>query len=49
MIVDRDRAQTLRSVKRVRDVAHTYPELVLVPAHDGAAQDALGYFPHWVR
>lgn len=49
MVVDRDRARTLRSVEQVRDVARKYPELVLVPAHDGSAQDALGYFPHWVR
>ena len=49
IIVDRDRAQTLHSLEQVRNVAQRYPELVLVPAHDGAAQDALGYFPHWVR
>jgi glyoxylase-like metal-dependent hydrolase (beta-lactamase superfamily II) len=49
MIVDRDRAQTQASVEQVRDVAQTYPALVVVPAHDGAVQDALGYFPHWVR
>jgi glyoxylase-like metal-dependent hydrolase (beta-lactamase superfamily II) len=49
IIVDHDREQTLHSVEQVRDVALKYPDLVLVPAHDGAAQDALGYFPHWVR
>ena len=49
VIVDRDRAQTLRSVEQVRDVAQKYPDLVLVPAHDGATQDALGYFPKWIR
>ena len=49
LIVDRDRAQTLRSVEQVRDVIQKYPKLVVVPAHDGAVQDALGYFPAWVR
>lgn len=48
-IVDRDRGQTLRSLEQVRNVARKYPDLVVVPAHDGAAQDALGYFPNWVR
>lgn len=48
-MVDHDRAQALRSVQQVRDVAAKYPDLVLVPAHDGAAQDALGYFPQWIR
>jgi len=26
-----------------------FPDLVVVPAHDAAAQEALGYFPNWVR
>jgi glyoxylase-like metal-dependent hydrolase (beta-lactamase superfamily II) len=49
VIVDRDRDQTLRSVQQVREVAQKFPDLVVVPAHDGAVQDALGYFPSWVR
>jgi len=49
VVVDRNRDQTLRSVEQVRDVAQKYPDLVVVPAHDGAVQDALGYFPSWVR
>ncbi len=49
IVVDRDRAQTLRSVEQVRDVALRYPEMVVVPAHDAAVQDALGYFPAWIR
>lgn len=49
VIVDRDRDQTLASVEKVRSVVSQYPELVVVPAHDGAVQDALGYFPNWVR
>lgn len=49
LVVDHDRAQTLRSVEQVRQVVQQNPGLVVVPAHDGAAQDALGYFPAWVR
>ncbi len=49
LVVDRDRDQTLRSVEQVRDVARQYPEMVVVPAHDAAVQDALGYFPNWVK
>lgn len=49
IVVDRDREQTLRSVQQVRDVVRQYPDVVVVPAHDATAQDALGYFPHWVR
>ena len=49
LVVDRDRDQTLRSVEQVRDVARQYPDMVVVPAHDAAVQDALGYFPNWVK
>lgn len=49
VIVDRDRDQTRSSVEQVRDVTRKYPDLVLVPAHDAAVQDTLGYFPNWVR
>lgn len=49
VVVDGDRDQTLRSVEQVRDVARQYPDMVVVPAHDAAVQDAVGYFPHWVR
>jgi glyoxylase-like metal-dependent hydrolase (beta-lactamase superfamily II) len=49
VVVDGDRDQTLRSVEQVRDVARQYPDMVVVPAHDAAVQDTLGYFPTWVR
>lgn len=49
LLVDHDRTQTQASVEQVRKVAQKYPGLVLVPAHDGAVQDALGYFPQWVQ
>jgi hypothetical protein len=25
------------------------PEITVVPAHDGTVQQALGYFPAWVK
>lgn len=49
MIVDGDREQTLSSVKQVQSVMQQYPELVVVPAHDGTVQDSLGYFPSWIK
>ncbi len=49
VIVDRDREQTLDSIRQVQRVMQQYPQLLVVPAHDGAVQDALGYFPNWVR
>jgi glyoxylase-like metal-dependent hydrolase (beta-lactamase superfamily II) len=49
LIVDGNRGQTMDSVEKVRDVLRQYPEVVVVPAHDGAVQDALGYFPSFVQ
>ncbi len=49
LIVDRERTQTLGSVEKVREVMRQFPELAVVPAHDAAVHDALGYFPNWVR
>ncbi len=49
MIVDRARMQTLASVEKVREVMQRFPDLVVVPAHDAAVHDSLGYFPNWVR
>jgi len=49
VMVDHDRKKTLNSVEQVQSVMRQYPQLVVVPAHDGAVQDALGYFPNWVK
>lgn len=49
LIVDNNAAQTLASVRQVHAVMRQYPEVAVVPAHDGAVQDALGYFPNWVK
>jgi glyoxylase-like metal-dependent hydrolase (beta-lactamase superfamily II) len=49
LIADHDRAQTLQAVQHLHDLMQQQPGLVVVPAHDAAVQDTLGYFPHWVR
>lgn len=49
LLVDQDAAQTQSSVEHVRAIANAQPGLVVVPAHDSRVQDALGYFPNWVK
>lgn len=48
-LVDGDARQTQASLDKVRALMQAEPDLVVVPAHDSAVQDALGYFPAWVR
>ena len=49
MLVDNDADQTQASVAQVRARVQLDPGLVVVPAHDSKVQDALGYFPRWVK
>jgi glyoxylase-like metal-dependent hydrolase (beta-lactamase superfamily II) len=49
LLVDQDADQTQASVAQVRATVQAQPNLVVVPAHDSRVQDALGYFPHWVK
>lgn len=49
LLVDHDADQTRTSVAQVRATVQAQPGLVVVPAHDSKVQDALGYFPNWVR
>lgn len=49
LIVDRDAKETQFSADKVRQLMQQEPNLVVVPAHDGQVQDALGYFPAWVQ
>jgi glyoxylase-like metal-dependent hydrolase (beta-lactamase superfamily II) len=49
MLVDNNADQTQASVAQVRALVQAEPELVVVPAHDSKVQDALGYFPNWVK
>lgn len=47
-LVDGDDSRTQQAVEQVRDLMQAQPGLVVLPAHDGKVQDALGYFPRWV-
>ncbi|MEO6624647.1 MAG: MBL fold metallo-hydrolase [Burkholderiaceae bacterium] len=45
--LDADRVQA--EIEKVRAVMMRNPGMVIIPAHDGDVQGALGYFPAWVR
>lgn len=49
LLVDQDADLTQKSVVQVRAAIQADPHLVVVPAHDSKVQDALGYFPAWVK
>ena len=48
-LVDGDAHQTQTALEKVRSLMQAEPGLVVIPAHDSAVQDALGYFPAWVQ
>ncbi|MBB4843278.1 glyoxylase-like metal-dependent hydrolase (beta-lactamase superfamily II) [Paucibacter oligotrophus] len=48
-LVDGDAAQTQRVLGQLQQLMQETPQLRLLPAHDSRAQDALGYFPQWLR
>lgn len=48
-VVDHDRPATLAAVRQLRQFAQAHPGVLIVPAHDAAQQDKLGYFPNWVE
>ena len=48
-IVDGDAPGTRDAIERIRAARRRDPRLVVVPAHDGAVQDALGLFPKWIE
>lgn len=47
--VDADRSETHRAIEQLRAVMQANPGLLMIPAHDTAVQDPLGYFPGWVQ
>ena len=47
--VDHDVDATQHTIDQIREAMRRDPALVVVPAHDGTVQRALGYFPDWVR
>jgi glyoxylase-like metal-dependent hydrolase (beta-lactamase superfamily II) len=48
-IADQDPAQTLESVVLLHRLQQANPQLLIVPAHDAAVQDGIGYFPKFVK
>jgi glyoxylase-like metal-dependent hydrolase (beta-lactamase superfamily II) len=48
-LVDGEARQTQTSLKKVRALMQSEPNLVVIPAHDSAVQNGLGYFPSWVK
>ena len=48
-VADHDPDRTAEAIRKIREVQARLPELLVVPAHDSVSQDALGYFPNWVR
>lgn len=49
MLVDKDAEGTQSAVEQLRALMQAEPKLVVVPAHDSRVQNALGYFPNWVK
>jgi glyoxylase-like metal-dependent hydrolase (beta-lactamase superfamily II) len=48
-LVDGHQQQTQNILEKVRALMQAEPSLVVIPAHDSTVQDALGYFPAWVK
>lgn len=48
-LVDGHQQQTHSTLEKVRALTQAEPSLVVIPAHDSSVQDALGYFPAWVK
>lgn len=48
-ILDNDRAGTLEQIRRLGRFHKAFPDVTLLPAHDGTALGRLGYFPIWTR
>jgi glyoxylase-like metal-dependent hydrolase (beta-lactamase superfamily II) len=48
-LVDGHKQQTHSTLEKVRALTRAEPSLVVIPAHDSTVQDALGYFPAWVK
>lgn len=48
-LVDNDKAQTMGAIAALHRLQQAYPQLIIVPAHDAAIHDGIGYFPHFVK
>lgn len=48
-LVDNDREGTRAQLQRVHELIQADPALTVVPAHDAAVQDRIGYYPQWTQ
>ncbi|TGL60612.1 MBL fold metallo-hydrolase [Leptospira sarikeiensis] len=48
-LVDRDKELVGREIFRVHSLLKVYPNLEVVPAHDGEVIDRIGLYPHWTE
>ena len=48
-LVDLNREQTLAQLAKVHEMLLAHPDITVVPAHDAAVQDRIGYYPQWVQ
>lgn len=46
---DAQPAQVRDQIERLADCVRLDPAVEIIPAHDAATQDTLGYFPIWVH
>lgn len=49
VLVDANAEATAATIEKIRAAMARDPSLVVVPAHDGVVQDALGYLPKWIE
>lgn len=49
LLVDYDKSETEHAILKVRRLMQEYPKMIIVPAHDDKAQQAIGFFPHFIR
>lgn len=48
-LVDGNAQETQTTLKKVRALMQSEPNLVVIPTHDSTVQNGLGYFPSWVK
>lgn len=48
-MVDSDRVRIVDGIRKVRELMTRYPELTVLPAHDGQQQEALPAYPDFLR
>lgn len=49
LLVDYDKNETEQSILKVHRLMEEYPKLVIVPAHDDKVQQAVGFYPNFIR